>query len=329
MQLPAGLSLPSVAVSFLTLFVRWRVPQVPHHISSPGFAMAMGFLVIMAFPELRLITVGAILLSLGAAAFAVEWQLSHPAPKAPQTSSSKGAPSAPSSGGTTISRELHIAPGSPPQEVVRITTPDEPKRTVAGGPPSASTVGTSISSSPSPLRSEAVDPAAQVRPQASMDIAIRRAARTKETAPPQTFWNQVGCAFPQGVPDKVTAYDGKSKKDLIKAADALGASLHAADLQRKAKLAAALATGRTVQAREAALEAANAEATVSFQSGLLLEARPLHDELLKRLQQPYPTTTADGLGVGAYSLLCQGLFRGEASLPDLAAYLKGLARQLQ
>ena len=74
----AGITGSGFGITLVTSFVRWRLPKIPHFISMPGIAIGVGLFVTSLIPFLRGPTVLAGIGSLALAAFAVEWQLSHP-----------------------------------------------------------------------------------------------------------------------------------------------------------------------------------------------------------------------------------------------------------
>lgn len=127
------------------LFVRWRFPQVPHYISFPGAAVAIGLVILLAFPGLRMGTVIAGVAALGCIAFAIEWQFARPKPKSNVDPAGRDAPKSPPTlsptanqghaspaiqtpaEGSTIGTRLHIKPAEGPKEVLhnKTTGPQE------------------------------------------------------------------------------------------------------------------------------------------------------------------------------------------------------------
>lgn len=100
LEFPAvpGITLSGVGITLVTSFIRWRLPKIPHYISSPGIITGVGLFLVPLIQNLRLGTVVAGILALICIAFAVEWQLASPRTRnteavetetpTPQTSSS-------------------------------------------------------------------------------------------------------------------------------------------------------------------------------------------------------------------------------------------------
>ena len=151
-----------------------------------------------------------------------------------------------------------------------------------------------------------------------------------QTAHDEVLWSGGGGIYPSGIPATTTAYNGTSIKELKAAVDDVSARLFAADADRRKRLSSASSkAGDTAVQRQAEIEKVDGQTIKEFQEGLLMEARPLFDELLQRLKRPYPRTTADGMTVDGYTAISSGILSGPHPLADLAAYLNALASEMK
>ena len=182
---------------------------------------------------------------------------------------------------------------------------------------------------------------APVPPQKSLTMTHIRAATPDTLAQPQPsaaggqqFWPIVGCAFPEGIPTGPTGLSGASVEDLRHRVRRYSQKLREREAAFKASEKQALTLepkpGEDALAvRQAALDAAKHGAIVDYQQQLKPEADVLVRELHVRLARPFPTSTADGLTVGAFGAVCGGLFYGRTPLSDLADWLTKLGNELK
>lgn len=206
------------------------------------------------------------------------------------------------------------------------------KDVVAPAPAANSTV-----IAPAPVVGNAVAPAPQADNRQRSMTAPAPAPPTQEAkrepaqapqAEPQAFWPVVGCAFPQGVPSDITAYSQMSRQDFAAEVNRLSGKLVAFERDRNRQLAAAAGSQGDAASRQAAIDDASGKSLAAFRAGLLVDSRPVVTELYVRLKRPYPTSTADGVSVGGFSVICGGQIRDQTALGDLASYLRSLASEL-
>lgn len=150
--------------------------------------------------------------------------------------------------------------------------------------------------------------------------------------PAQHFFGMVGCAYMEGVPDKMTAYSGLSADELRMRVDDFAKTIRVSDIDRTRKLQAAasltiegLDEAALASRRQEEIEKVGGQVSEAWQNGLMKQAHPLFDELHVRLQRPYPRSVADGITVGGFSAVCGGLLRGPHPLTDLGTYMRALA----
>ena len=79
-HLPA-VAIPGLAITLLTSFSRYRIPKVPHWVSSPGIAVGIGLLIVSSIHGLPIITSVSLIAVLVLIALAIEWCLNMPTEK--------------------------------------------------------------------------------------------------------------------------------------------------------------------------------------------------------------------------------------------------------
>lgn len=303
-----GINAPSLGLTIVTLFIRWRIAKVPHYVSTPGVALGAGLCFLTSIGDMRTVTIIAAIAGLALLAFAVEWQIANPhnAVASGDTSGGKKAaqatrPHAPASHpalpiGDTAQNST-ASPGKRNGE-----EPDADRETIA------KRAGTAASAAPT-----------------TVPIVLA------SVLPIESYWDALGCASPPGVPDQITPYtgldDGVFKAKLHK----LTISLREFEKIYSATMNEAMSAdyGEDDNARKSGIEAASKAIGDEYHAKYGDQPIGALREVLKRLNMPSPQSTASGLSKDGFAAVCfQNSLRGAHPLSDLSNYLDALAAQL-